>query len=287
MRRSNNNKKDDVSRATQGFMKDDESDEHDLRASLHLAVGKLCDKSTSQSSDENLIPSNNNKRIQVSSQAISVLTELTYQYATTSLMNDLVAFSRHANRKTITVDDVRLVTRKDPDLLLPALEQSRPQTKSSSGRSGGQALSSQYRKTGSVSRNSLSKDILSESNRVQKKRGKKNKQQNLDSSDDSSNNSSQDESSSDTDGGRINLKKTNSSRKKVVEKSSSSSSGSSDSGSESYDSSMASFISTGKNSKTRNRFADSSSSDSSSEDSSPERKSQGKSKYSPIELLDE
>ena len=49
--------------------------------------------------------------------AIQTLTELTYLYATTSLANDLVAFSVHANRRTITPDDVLLVARRNEELL--------------------------------------------------------------------------------------------------------------------------------------------------------------------------
>lgn len=47
--------------------------------------------------------------------AISALTELTFQYATKSLIPDLYAFSTHANRKsTIVPDDVAMVLRKLP-----------------------------------------------------------------------------------------------------------------------------------------------------------------------------
>jgi len=47
--------------------------------------------------------------------AISALTELTFQYATKSLIPDLYAFSTHANRKsTIAPDDVAMALRKLP-----------------------------------------------------------------------------------------------------------------------------------------------------------------------------
>mmetsp|Transcript_15011 Transcript_15011/g.34645 ORF Transcript_15011/g.34645 Transcript_15011/m.34645 type:complete len:412 (-) Transcript_15011:1753-2988(-) len=51
--------------------------------------------------------------------AIAALTELTFQYATKSLIPDLYAFSTHANRKsTISCDDVALALRKlGPDRL--------------------------------------------------------------------------------------------------------------------------------------------------------------------------
>jgi uncharacterized protein with von Willebrand factor type A (vWA) domain len=54
--------------------------------------------------------------------AITALTELTYLYATTSLANDLEAFSQHAGRRTITPEDVQLVARKNPDNLLSKLQ---------------------------------------------------------------------------------------------------------------------------------------------------------------------
>ena len=50
-----------------------------------------------------------------SSQAIQALAELTFLYATQSLTQDLDAFSNHASRKTITIDDVKLMLRKFPD----------------------------------------------------------------------------------------------------------------------------------------------------------------------------
>lgn len=52
----------------------------------------------------------------MSTQAVAALSELIYQYATKSLSNDLLAFSRHANRRTITLEDVLLMARKDPQL---------------------------------------------------------------------------------------------------------------------------------------------------------------------------
>uniref|UniRef100_A0A7R9ZA28 Centromere protein S n=1 Tax=Pseudictyota dubia TaxID=2749911 RepID=A0A7R9ZA28_9STRA len=83
-----------------------------LRSALHFAVGRICHEEELEQDD----------CARMTSEAIAALTELVYQYTTTSLANDLVSFSRHANRRTISVDDVKLVLRKDPDGLLASLE---------------------------------------------------------------------------------------------------------------------------------------------------------------------
>jgi histone H3/H4 len=80
------------------------SEEDELRAALQVAVAQIC---TSQ--EDGGAP--------MTRSAIQTLTELTYLYATTSLANDLVAFSVHANRRTIVPDDVLLVARKNEELL--------------------------------------------------------------------------------------------------------------------------------------------------------------------------
>ena len=78
-------------------------DDGAIRSALHFAVGRICE----QEEDDDL------DAARMSSTAVESLAELVYQYATTSLANDLVAFSRHAGRKTVTVDDVKLAIRKD------------------------------------------------------------------------------------------------------------------------------------------------------------------------------
>ena len=87
------------------------SDERDMRAALQHAVALVCVK------EEMLDESSH-----MSTQAVAALSELVYQYATTCLSNDLLSFSIHANRRTITVEDVLLVARKDPQGLLAKLE---------------------------------------------------------------------------------------------------------------------------------------------------------------------
>ena len=78
-------------------------DDGAIRSALHFAVGRICE----QEEDDDL------DAARMSSTAVESLAELVYQYATTSLANDLVAFSKHAGRKTVTVDDVKLAIRKD------------------------------------------------------------------------------------------------------------------------------------------------------------------------------
>lgn len=90
-------------------------EERDIRAALHFAVGRICREEQDDESGRENAP-------RMSSRAIAALTELTYQYATTSLASDLVCFSKHANRRTINVDDVKLVARKNPERLLASLE---------------------------------------------------------------------------------------------------------------------------------------------------------------------
>lgn len=79
------------------------SEERDLRAALQHAVAQVC-------MEEEMTDSS----AQMSTQAVAALSELTFQYATMCLANDVVSFSRHANRRTVTVEDVLLVARKDP-----------------------------------------------------------------------------------------------------------------------------------------------------------------------------
>ena len=79
-------------------------DDGAVRSALHFAVGRICEQEEDDDPDVGA---------RMSSDAVGSLTELVYQYATTSLVNDLVAFSQHAGRKTVTVDDVKLAIRKD------------------------------------------------------------------------------------------------------------------------------------------------------------------------------
>jgi histone H3/H4 len=91
---------------SRSFARNDSEDE-ELRAALQYSIAQICTQEEQESSDG----------VQVTKGAILTLTELTFLYATTSLANDLAAFSQHANRRTITSDDVLLIARKNPDSL--------------------------------------------------------------------------------------------------------------------------------------------------------------------------
>lgn len=89
------------------------SEEQDsMRSALQAAVAQICAEECQNEDSSQMMTKS----------AVQTLTELTYLYATTSLADDLVAFSQHANRRTITPDDVILVGRKNPDNLLSKLK---------------------------------------------------------------------------------------------------------------------------------------------------------------------
>lgn len=64
----------------------------DLHNALHLAVGNICRREDTAAA----------QAPQTSKDAIEALTQMTFHYATKCLAKDLVAFCKHANRKTIT-----------------------------------------------------------------------------------------------------------------------------------------------------------------------------------------
>ena len=76
-------------------------DPRDLRTALQYAVAQICTEQELNAGNE------------MSSGAIQALSELAFQYSTTLLSNDMKAFSLHANRKLVKVDDVLLVVRKN------------------------------------------------------------------------------------------------------------------------------------------------------------------------------
>lgn len=85
-------------------------EEEEVRAALQHAVAQIC---TDEMHDGNSMTKG----------AIQTLTELTYIYSTTCLSNDLVTFSKHANRRTITPDDIILMARKNPNDLKGKLKE--------------------------------------------------------------------------------------------------------------------------------------------------------------------
>ena len=82
-------------------------DEKEIRKALQFSVCKI------------IFDEDRKQGTRTTQSAIAALTELTYQYATKSLVPDLYTFSTHANRKsTISPDDVAIALRKlQPDQL--------------------------------------------------------------------------------------------------------------------------------------------------------------------------
>jgi histone H3/H4 len=101
----------------------DDTEERDIRAALQYAVAQICMEEEMSDASTHM-----------SSQAVAALSELVYQYSTKCLSNDLIAFARHASRRTITLDDVRLVARKDPEGLQSKLVSFARREKLSSGK---------------------------------------------------------------------------------------------------------------------------------------------------------
>jgi histone H3/H4 len=91
--------------ATAAVAAEEEAARRDLRTSLQFSIIQICAQQDRMN------------QTRTSSQAIKALAELTFQFATTSLSQDLDAFSSHANRKRITLDDVKLVLRKSSENL--------------------------------------------------------------------------------------------------------------------------------------------------------------------------
>lgn len=116
--------------ATEDLEFDD--DQEQILHALHFAVGNICrrveeeEEEEEEDDDEDDSDDGNNKdrgkKILMSKSSIRTLTQMTYHYATKCLAKDLAAFSKHANRKTITVDDVKLIARKNPRGLMDTIE---------------------------------------------------------------------------------------------------------------------------------------------------------------------
>lgn len=83
-------------------MTNNSTEERDMRAALQYAVAQICTEEEMTSEAANM-----------SSSAIQSLSELLYQFATVSVSKDLTAFSKHAGRRTITLDDVYLLVRRN------------------------------------------------------------------------------------------------------------------------------------------------------------------------------
>ena len=181
---------------------DNEVDEtlvRELRESLHFCVGKICraeelaavnevggnNGNDSEECDGMSTSSSTKKtRTVMSKEAIGALTELVYHYSTSSLANDLCAFSNHSNRRTVKADDVLLVARKEKHILAE-LKRKIKADQPTVAAAGRKTKKSAANKKKSSRKTSSSKKPLFNS-------GKKKKSMLLDSSSSSSSNSDSD-----------------------------------------------------------------------------------------------
>merc|ERR1711868_23442 len=76
-----------------------------LKAAIHYTVGQISED----------IQEQNDGELAIEKRVVGVLSETTYKYSQT-LARDLALFAKHANRKTINVDDVLLAVRKSSSL---------------------------------------------------------------------------------------------------------------------------------------------------------------------------
>lgn len=81
--------------------------EQQLKARLWLAISRIVEEET--------LSIEGSQRVTATPRFMAALVELVYNQAI-SLGEDLESFSRHAGRKTITPDDMFMVTRKNDDL---------------------------------------------------------------------------------------------------------------------------------------------------------------------------
>lgn len=91
----------------------DEALVYEVRCALQLAVGRICRDEDDDAGDEE----RGCRRVDTTNEAINALTDLTYHFASSSLANDVVAFSKHARRQTVKTDDVLLVCRKNKQVM--------------------------------------------------------------------------------------------------------------------------------------------------------------------------
>lgn len=130
---------------------DNEVDEtlvRELREALHFSIGKICraeelaaaqeieNDGDDGSNNDGMMTTTTTKKTNtvMTKDAIVALTELVYHYTTSSLANDAVAFSNHANRRTVKAEDVLLVVRKDKQILAELKRKMKPAESTSSKR---------------------------------------------------------------------------------------------------------------------------------------------------------
>ncbi|UJR14136.1 hypothetical protein I4U23_001130 [Adineta vaga] len=75
-----------------------------LKATLHAACGKICEQLQTQSN------------VTVDKQVVAAIGDITFEQIGT-FCQDLDAFAKHGKRSTINADDVRLLCRRNPNLL--------------------------------------------------------------------------------------------------------------------------------------------------------------------------
>lgn len=84
---------------------------------LHNAIGNMCNPNSNNPLSISLTAqSHSQKKPIISKKGMEALTQLTFEYSQL-LSRDLVAFSKHASRKTVTVEDVKLCLRKNDNML--------------------------------------------------------------------------------------------------------------------------------------------------------------------------
>ena len=92
-----------------------QQDTKEAHEALHNAIGNMCNPNSNNPLSISLTATSQSKPV-ISKKGMEALTQLTFEYSQ-MLSRDLVAFSKHANRKTITLDDVKLCLRRNDNLL--------------------------------------------------------------------------------------------------------------------------------------------------------------------------
>ncbi|GFH61950.1 hypothetical protein CTEN210_18426 [Chaetoceros tenuissimus] len=95
------------------------SNQHDTKEAheaLHNAIGNMCNPNSNNPLSISLTAQSHSQKKIISKKGMEALTQLTFEYSQL-LSRDLVAFSKHANRKTITLDDVKLCLRRNDNML--------------------------------------------------------------------------------------------------------------------------------------------------------------------------
>lgn len=133
-----------------------QEEERDLRSAVQYAVAQICENQKDGTAT-------------MSPSTLAALSELTFCCATCSLSNDLVWFARHANRRTVTVDDVKLVARKNPNHLLEQLESFAEQRKLQKGLHTMEAVRKERAQSPKKQQKSASRKSLSITKRAQQK----------------------------------------------------------------------------------------------------------------------